>query len=64
MNDFDQYLTENKQTAYDIAENNTVRNKDGRAVISKDDEWMQETEWDEFWKDISEKELEKVTRHD
>ena len=64
MSDLDNYLQENKQYAYDHATQNTKYNDKGQAVIGKNDEWMLETEWDEFWKGISEKELEKVTRHD
>ena len=35
--------------AYQIALNNTTYNKEGRAVISKDDEWVSETEWDDMF---------------
>lgn len=40
-----QYLTTNREKAYAIATMNTKYNEQGRPVISKDDEWIQETEW-------------------
>lgn len=60
MSDLDYYLQQNKQFVYDHATQNTKYNDNGQAVISKDDEWMSETEWDEFWKKVSRKELESV----
>jgi antitoxin component of RelBE/YafQ-DinJ toxin-antitoxin module len=38
--------------AYQIAMNNTTYNSEGRAVISKDDEWAKETEWDEIFEQM------------
>lgn len=35
--------------AYLLARSNTKYNSDGRAVISKDDEWAEETEWDDMF---------------
>ena len=32
--------------AYDLARQNTKYNKNGKAVISKEDEWVEEGEWD------------------
>jgi hypothetical protein len=32
--------------------NNTTYNSDGRAVISKDDEWAKETEWDDIFEQM------------
>lgn len=42
-----QYLSENKEKAYSFATANTKYNEQGRPTISKDDEWLQESEWDE-----------------
>lgn len=39
--------------AYKLAIQNTKYNKDGRAVISADDEWVKETEWDELFDNIN-----------
>lgn len=35
--------------AYKMAMQNTNYNKDGKAVISSDDEWTDETEWDDMF---------------
>lgn len=35
--------------AYQLAEENTRKNVDGRVVIGKDDEWINEKEWDELY---------------
>ena len=32
--------------AYQLAMNNTKYSDDGKVVIAKDDEWIEETEWD------------------
>lgn len=34
------------EKAYDIAEKNTLYDKNGRVMISKDDEWLNEPEWE------------------
>ena len=45
----EQYLEQNKEAAYDYATNNTPCNASGRPVITIDDEWRDETEWDELF---------------
>ena len=40
--------------AYKMAANNTTYNSDGKAVIEKNDEWRDETEWDDVYKEIEE----------
>ncbi len=42
------YLEDNKEKAYAFATANTCY-KDGHPVISKDDEWNNESEWDELY---------------
>lgn len=37
---------------YQLAKANTKYNKQGKAVISKDDEWAKETEWDDMFEQI------------
>lgn len=37
---------------YDIARKNTKYNADGKAVIASDDEWVEESEWDELYESI------------
>ena len=46
------YLEQNKEVAYDYAAKNTPCNASGRPVITKDDEWRDETEWDELFLDL------------
>ncbi len=38
--------------AYQKAIENTIYNSDGKAVISKDDEWVEETEWDDMFEQM------------
>lgn len=38
--------------AYQTALNNTKYNSEGKAVISKDDEWADETEWDDMFEQM------------
>lgn len=40
------FIKINKESCYKMAENNTTRNKNGKPVIKKDDEWLMEREWD------------------
>ena len=35
--------------AYQLATENTKYNSDGKAVVSKDDEWRDELEWDDMY---------------
>lgn len=37
---------------YIFAMKNTKYNEDRKAVISKDDEWLEETEWDELYEEL------------
>lgn len=50
-----QYLEENKEAAYDFATKNTPCDANGHSVITKDDEWRSETEWDELFADLQNK---------
>lgn len=40
------------KSAYQLAMKNTKYNSKGEAVISKDDEWKDETEWDDIFSQI------------
>lgn len=40
------------EKAYRLAVQNTKYNSDGRAVIEKDDEWREETEWDDMFEQM------------
>lgn len=42
--------------AYMLAKENTSYNSEGKAVISLDDDWADESEWEDVYKKIKEKE--------
>ena len=44
-----QYLETNREQAYAFATANTKHNEHGHPSISKDDEWMDESEWDDLF---------------
>jgi hypothetical protein len=44
--EFEQFLKDNKEKLYEMAEKNTTRNKQGQVVITKDDEWRNEDVWE------------------
>ena len=50
-----QYLETNREQAYSFATANTKYNKQGHPAISKDDEWADESEWDELFELLSQK---------
>jgi hypothetical protein len=47
INTFNEFFNLNKEKIRKIAEKDTVRNSKGEVVITKDDPWRLETEWDE-----------------
>ena len=49
MSKFDKFMEKHGDKLYAKAKANTKYNKEGYAVISKDDEWVEETEWDEMY---------------
>lgn len=52
---------------YEFARKNTKYNADGVPVISKDDEWLEETEWDDLFEELKKKhemELKKQMKSD
>ena len=50
-----QFIKQNKEKVYSVAEQNTVRNSKGQTTISKDDPWFYEDEWDEHSKRMDSK---------
>lgn len=44
-----QYLDTNRERAYSFATANTRYDEQGRPVVSKDDEWLNESEWDDLF---------------
>ena len=62
MKDFRKFAELHREALFAIAKKNTKYNKDGRAVISKDDPWINETEWDEHYKRLVEDEKDLSSR--
>lgn len=50
-----QYLGTNREQAYSFAAANTKYDKQGHPVISKEDEWVKESEWDDLFELLSHK---------
>lgn len=55
---FEQYLKKNREKAYSFANANTKRDAEGHVVISKDDEWRRENEWDVLFYELQKRKLE------
>lgn len=49
MNALAQYLETNREQAYSVATANTRYNICGRPSVSKEDEWVAESEWDDLF---------------
>ena len=50
---YTEVIKKNKEKIQKIAEANTIRNQDGLPVISKNDPWRKETEWDDLYKEFT-----------
>jgi hypothetical protein len=48
ISEFEKYLKENLKKVNELATKNEVRDSNRRICISKDDEWKDENEWEEF----------------
>ena len=55
MSTLAQYLKANREQAYLFATANTKYDWQGHPVISSDDEWVEESEWDEVFHSLEEK---------
>ena len=53
MRDFEAFYQANKDKICALAEANTKRNAAGQTVISRDDPWFYEDEWDEYYKELT-----------
>ena len=53
MSALTQYLENNREQAYSFATANTKYNKQGHPVITKDDEWAEESESDDLFELLS-----------
>ena len=49
---FKEFIKRNKEKIYRIAETNTTRNSKGQVIISKDDPWYYEDEWEEHFMEL------------
>ena len=49
MSKLSAFISQNRNLCYAMAEENTQRNSEGRVVISKNDEWRNEKEWDSHY---------------
>jgi len=45
-------MTHYSEKSYKLASDNTKYNLDGKAVISENDEWCEEKEWDEVFEQM------------
>ena len=45
-------MTQYSEKSYKMASDNTKYNDDGKAVISENDEWCDEKEWDEVFEQM------------
>ena len=45
-------MTQYSEKTYKMASDNTKYNADGKAVISENDEWRDEKEWDEVFEQM------------
>lgn len=52
MDNFKGFLEQNKDKIRKITDSNTKRNENGIPVISKDDPWRKEEEWDSLCKEL------------
>ncbi|PKM50701.1 MAG: hypothetical protein CVV02_10475 [Firmicutes bacterium HGW-Firmicutes-7] len=44
------FINKNKAKIYEAARNDTKYNTEGKATISRNDEWFKEDEWDNLYK--------------
>jgi len=49
---FADFIRTNKNTIRKVVNSNSTKNNDGLTVISKNDPWRNESEWDQLNKDI------------
>lgn len=51
MTSFAEFMKLNKEKIYKTAAANTTKDENNITVITKDDSWRDETEWDHYYKD-------------
>ena len=52
MKNFSEFVKANKETLYSLAKKNTKYNKNGCAVISRNDDWFDDDVWDKDAKEL------------
>lgn len=52
MKNFSDFVKANKEKIYALAQKNTAYNSNGDAVISRNDSWFYEDEWDADYKEL------------
>jgi len=55
---FEKFIKDNEEKIKEIAEKNTIRNESGQTVISEDDEWREDNEWNRYYDEL---EKDKIT---
>ena len=53
--DFAEFLTKNKDLINRVARSNTTKNDADVTVITRDDPWRDEHEWDDMYKELKKK---------
>ena len=53
MKDFEEFFRKHEAKINALAEANTKRNAAGQTVISRDDPWFYEDEWDDYYKELT-----------
>ena len=51
---FSDFVSQHREQIHKLSDTNWKKNSDGKYVISKDDPWRQEHEWDELNKEFHE----------
>lgn len=52
VKDFDKFVNKNRVVLFSFAEKNTKYKTQGHAVITADDSWRDESEWDEAYNEL------------
>ena len=52
---FADFVNQNKNTIHKVTGSNSIKNHDGDTVISKDDPWRNESEWDQIYWELKDK---------
>lgn len=46
MSKLSEFISQNRNLCYAMAEKNTPKNPQGKVIVTKEDEWKEEKEWD------------------